>query len=54
MQVGNPKTVIWNIPEIMKNQNVVRILIVDDEPAICNILEEFLAQEGYDIDTHRL
>jgi DNA-binding NtrC family response regulator len=51
VQVGNPKTVIWNIPEIMKNQNLVRILIVDDEPAICNVFEEFLAQEGYDIDT---
>ena len=34
----------------MENQNRVRILIVDDEPAVCDVLEEFLAEIGYEAD----
>ncbi len=29
---------------------MVRILIVDDEPAVCDVLEEFLAEIGYEAD----
>jgi DNA-binding NtrC family response regulator len=31
-------------------RNVVSILIVDDEPSVCEVLEEFLVKEGYDTD----
>lgn len=29
----------------------MRILVVDDEPEICNLLEEFLSQKGYAVAT---
>ncbi|MEA3280747.1 MAG: response regulator [Thermodesulfobacteriota bacterium] len=32
-------------------QNVMKILVVDDEEYICEILQEFLSLKGYQVDT---
>ena len=32
-------------------QNVMKILVVDDEEYICEILHEFLSLQGYQVDT---
>ena len=33
-----------------RNNEQIRILVVDDEPEICHLIEELLRLEGYQVD----